>query len=474
MGLASGRDGANIKKSRNITGVRSVRIKKKADGYRFTVIGESYKAANEARCLLEFKQKAYTVPQFLAGKLVGKHGHEIREVEDKSLVKNITKDNEKEIACTNKRSQKCNDFNADKMNLLSNSGEGNSFKGKYNVHRRKKRGKKISVSKTLYENFLVFFLENKTFRRIDYDKKQKQKQRALQKLSRYDVKIQHQDQRKLSKRERAIDFQLHSCDIIHSVPSFKEKKQCQYQQKGSKKKMIKTDVKSYVIETAHGLINLTKARYHDNCLGKYIEAAIKNRGLDGALKVASWTDCDKDRRTRIRLKFPKILNEKGEISTKNCRNNKSNIGDKQKFLAPKQKKQKAKVNKNPIETNHRKTKPTNARCRGKNIEAAIQTKGWNRTLMVGTSLDGEDYRGSYISWDSPMNSNEKGDMCFEKCIENEGKRDDEQFWLEPQQTKDTWEEWDSDEESSISAELDNFRISETNERSDCLSGSLTY
>lgn len=40
MGLAIGRDSANIKKSREIKGVRSVRIKKKTDACRFAVIGE--------------------------------------------------------------------------------------------------------------------------------------------------------------------------------------------------------------------------------------------------------------------------------------------------------------------------------------------------------------------------------------------------------------------------------------------------
>ncbi|XP_071145879.1 fragile X messenger ribonucleoprotein 1 homolog A-like [Mytilus edulis] len=95
MGLAIGRNGANIKESRKIKGVRSVRNEKQPDGYRFTVIGESHKAVNEARCLLELKQKAFTVPNHLAGSIIGKHGHEIKEVKDKSLVKNITTDNEK-------------------------------------------------------------------------------------------------------------------------------------------------------------------------------------------------------------------------------------------------------------------------------------------------------------------------------------------------------------------------------------------
>ncbi|CAC5417740.1 unnamed protein product [Mytilus coruscus] len=201
MGLAIGRDGANINKSRKIKGVLSVRNKKKPDGYRFTVIGESHKAVNEARCVLEIKQKAYTMPKHLAGRVIGKFENVIKEVIDKPLVKKTETHNEKENAVTrrtsrsclpknmpdmtkyrtksiNKRIQKRYEFNADKKKLLTYGGGGKSFKGKYNVHRRKKP----SGSKTPDEDCFVFFLENKMFRRIDYDKKQKQKQRALQKI----------------------------------------------------------------------------------------------------------------------------------------------------------------------------------------------------------------------------------------------------------------------------------------------------
>ncbi|CAG2234633.1 FMR [Mytilus edulis] len=186
MGLAIGRDGANIKKSRKIRGVRSVKNEKQPDGYRFTVIGESYKAINEARCLLECKQKAYTVPNHLAGRIIGRHGHEIKEVKDKSLVKYISIDNEKAnavvtfniighteaieravlmlnnkldaIECTNKRIRRQrNESKADKKKLSSNGGRGNSFNGRNNVHRRQKQWKKSPGSKTPPEDCFVFF-----------------------------------------------------------------------------------------------------------------------------------------------------------------------------------------------------------------------------------------------------------------------------------------------------------------------------
>ncbi|CAC5423663.1 FMR [Mytilus coruscus] len=431
MGLAIGREGANIKKSRQIKGVLSVRNEKQPDGYRFTVIGESHKAVNEARCVLEFKQKAYTVPKHLAGRVIGKNGNVIKEVIDKSLVKKIETQNKEEnavvtfniigspeaiqcailmlnnkldaIECVNKRQnerfQRRYAVNADKKKL-SKSGGQNSVKGKYNVHRRQIQGKKPSRSKTPDQDCFVFFIENKMFRRIDYVEKQKQNQRALLKLSRGNVKMQHQSQRKLTKRELPIDLQLLIGDIVHSNPSFTENKQCADQHNCSKTKTVKAKVKNYIIETDHGHINRTKARFQYNCLGKYIEAAINNKGLNGVLRVGTLTDCDDYRGTGISLGSPEFSNEEGEI-----------------YLYD---------------------------------------------------------RGTCISLDSPRISNEKGDICIEKCIENESDREDEQsWWLTPEQTKDTWEEWDSDEESSISSELEQFKIDETNTRSNCLSNSLT-
>ncbi|VDI20715.1 Hypothetical predicted protein [Mytilus galloprovincialis] len=186
-------------------------------------------------------------------------------------------------------------------------------------------------------------------------------------------------------------------------------------------------------------------------------SAIKKRGLDGAIKVATLTDCDDDSGNWISLESPEFLNEKGETCFE-CIENESIRRDEQKFLALQQTIEKAKVENNITKTNHRKKTLTLERIRGKYIEAAIKTRGWNRTLMVGTSLDCEDYRRSCISWDSPMNANKTGDMCFEKFEENESNREDEQsWWLMPQQTKDTWEEWDSDEESSISTELEHLK-----------------
>ncbi|CAG2234634.1 unnamed protein product [Mytilus edulis] len=298
-------------------------------------------AVNEVKCLLEFKEKAYTVPPFLAGRVIGKHGHEIMEVKDKSIVKNITTDNEKENAGINTSIRRCNEFKADKTKFSSTDGEENCFKERFNEDRRQKQDKKGSRSKTSDEDCFVFFVKNKMLRRLDYVKKQNQNKCALQKLSRCNVKIQHQDPKKLSKRELAIAFG----DIVYSVPSFTKNKQFKCQQKCSLKKKVKAKVKSDVIETDHGPTNLTKARFHDNCLGKYIEAAIKNKGLNETLKVASWIDCDEDKGTRIELKSPEFLNDKGEISPQKCRKNKSNKMDKQKFLAPKQKKQKQKLTK---------------------------------------------------------------------------------------------------------------------------------
>ncbi|CAC5392785.1 FMR [Mytilus coruscus] len=440
------------------------------------------------------------------GRVIGKNGNVINEVINKSLVKKIETHNVKEnavvtfniigpseaiqravlmlnnkldeIECINKRIQRRYEFNADKKKLSSNGGGENSFKGKYNVQRRQKQGKKPTGSKTPDEDCLVFFLKNKIFRRIDYDAKQKQKQRALHKLSRGNVKMQHQGKSKLSKPELAIDFYLLIGEIVLFNPSFTENyKQCGDQHNCSKEKKVKSKVRNYIIETDHGHINLTKARFQDNCLGKYIEAAIKNKGLNGVLKVGTWTDWDDDRGTCISLDTPEISNEKGEICFEKCIENESNRWDEQWCLEPQQTKIKAKVKNNIIETDHGQTNRTKARfqdnCLGKNNEAVLKVNCENTVLKVATWTGCDDDRGTCISLDSPEFSNEKGDICFEKCIENESNRREEQWWKEPQQTRNTWEMLDSDEESSISTELEQFKMGETKARSNRLSNSLT-
>lgn len=294
----------------------------------------------------------------------------------------------------------------------------------------------------------MFFLKNKIFRRIDYDKKQKQKQSALQKLSRCNVKMQHQDQRNFTIRELPIDFQLLLDEIVHSDPPFIENIQCEEQHNCFKTESVKAKVKIYVIKTNQGPINLTKARFHDSCLGNYIETAIKKKGLNGALKVATWTDCDDERGTWISLESAEFLNEKGEICFE-CMKNENKRKDEQQFIVPQQTKVKATVKNRTIETNHRKTK-----CRGKYFETAIKNKG---SLQFGTSTDLDDDKGTCIHKASPRISNKKGKISFEKCTENESKIENEQFWLQHQETKDSWEEWDSDEDSSDNTELKEFK-----------------
>ncbi|CAG2234635.1 IGF2BP2 [Mytilus edulis] len=386
--------------------------------------------------------KAFTVPKHFAGRVIGKCGHAIRDVIKKSSVKEIEIQNKKENAVVIfniigsqeaiQRAERMLNIKLDSIEevLLKESIiciEHVEVKHKVKNHRNQKLPMRIA---------LCFFLENKIFRRIDYVKKQKQKQRALLKLGKGNVKIQLQGQRQLSKRELDIDFQL------HSVPSFTENKQCEDQHKCSKKKTVKTNLKIYIIETEHGPIKLSKARFHDNCLGKYIEAAIKNKGLNGALTAASWTDCDVGSGTWISLDSPEFLNEKGEICFE-CIENESNRRREQQLLEHIQTQVKAKVKRDIIDhgqTNFSKAKFQDI-CHGK-----------------------YDYRGTGIILDSHEFFNKKREIYFLKCKEIENKREDEQsWWMKPQPTKDSWEEWDSDEESSISTELDNFKISVSTE-----------
>ncbi|XP_071145048.1 repetitive organellar protein-like [Mytilus edulis] len=325
---------------------------------------ESQKAVHEARCVLEFKQQTYTVPNHLAGRVIGKNENVIKDVIDKSFVKKIETQNKEEnavvtfniigskeaiqravlmlnnkleeIECMNERIQ----GNAVIKKLFYHGRKEIPFKGENkedrhqkqdkkgsrsktpNKDRHKKQDKKGSRSKAPDEDCFVFFLKNKMLRRLDYVKKQKQKQRALLKLDKVNVKMEkkNQCQRKLSKRGLPNDLQLLIDEFVHSNSSFIE-----------------------------------------NIMADY-------------------------------------LNEEEEIY----------------------------------------------------------------------------YRRTCVNFGSPRKPKEKRDICFEKCKEIEIKREDEQsWWLKPQPTKDTWEEWDSDEESGISTELEQFEKDETNARYNCLSDNLT-
>lgn len=135
----------------------------------------------------------------------------------------------------------------------------------------------------------------------------------------------------------------------------------------------------------------------------------------------------------------------------------------------KKKKRKEKVKNKFVETYHGQTQLTNAKmqvnCLGKYIEAAKQ--GINATLPTS-----DDDKGPCISLDSPKLSNKKDEISFERYNGNEMNRRDHEPSFESHNTKESWEMWDSDEEPSISTELEQVKMNETR-TSNCLGNGLT-
>ncbi|XP_063408904.1 uncharacterized protein LOC134692385 [Mytilus trossulus] len=492
IGRTIGTRGANIKKAQQISGVFSVDKEKQPGGEcRFRIFGETLEAVKKARSMLELSQHAYRVPKhYIAGPVIGKFEQAIEEVINETIIKTITKHNKNnDVILTIIGPTEAIDYAKCLLKYKLDKTEGVTFKRKdeYSTEETERYEAAASDEYSSEENDGYSILEKDGYNVDESDGYSTVEKEGYRTEEKYAYNTIEDEVYSTSETERyhTVEMEEYMTEEIGEYRTtvkdgYMTEEKDEYNTEDNARYISKeadgcstaeTDANS-TVEKETDLVMKDKTRDKEDTDRErwFIEKQMP-RSHEGQNPLCAGSD--------TRSKQPTYNDLPMHIANSAVQSDPSFGVHAQceiKNICSKKKKRKTKVKNKFVKTDHGQTKLTNAKIQdnylGKYTEAAIQVKGINAGLKADNRPACDDDKGTCLSLDSPNILYEKDEIIFERCNRNEISRIDQEQLSESQITKDAWDMWDSDEEPSISTELEQFKIDETN-TSYCLCYSQT-
>ncbi|XP_071146655.1 uncharacterized protein [Mytilus edulis] len=473
IGLSIGTKGDNIKKSKRISGVFSVKYENQQDSCRFRILGETLEAVKKARSILELGQHAYRVPKhYIAGPVIGKFEQAIEEVLNETIIRTITKHKKKDdVILTIIGPPEAIDYAKCLLKYKLDKTKSINFKRKDEYSRKEtdinKTAEKDGYSSEENDGYRTDESDGYSIRTVKKDGYRTEEKNWY--------KTEEKDEYSTVENEVYSTLENERCNTIEKegymtgeIDEYRtavqdgfrtEEKDEYYTEDNAEYRTKETDgcntVETGAYSTVEKEIDLSRKdrnRGKEDSESTFIEEQMP-RSQEGQNSLCSESDLRSRQPTYTNLPMHTVdsavqsdpsfaLLTQCEVKTSCSKNKKRKVKVKNKF----------------VETDHGQTKLTKAKmqdnCLGKYIEAAIQVKGLNAGLNYDTRPACDDNKGTCISLDSRDISNLKEEISVEKCNGNEINRTDKEQSFESHNIKDSWEMWDSDEEPSFSTELE--------------------